>query len=63
MRPIEEEEYCIDIRNQLNAVQKALALSWGKYIGNPYRNCVAQALASPGEAQQKIAELTKIIKR
>ncbi len=63
VRLIDEEKYCIDILNQLKAVQKALASVEANILETHIENCVTQAISSPGEAQQKIAELTKIIKR
>jgi DNA-binding FrmR family transcriptional regulator len=63
MRLIDEGKYCIDVLNQLKAVQKALASVEANILKTHIENCVAQAISSPDEAQQKIAELTKIIKR
>ena len=63
MRLIDEGKYCIDVLNQLKAVQKALASVAANILKTHIENCVAQAISSPDEAQQKIAELTKIIKR
>ena len=63
VRLIDEGKYCIDILNQLKAVQKALASVEANILETHIENCVAQAISSPGEAQQKIAELSKIIKR
>jgi len=63
VRLIDEGNYCIDILNQLKAVQKALASVEANILETHIENCVAQAISGPGETQQKIAELTKIIKR
>ena len=63
IRFIDEGKYCIDILNQLKAVQKALASVESNILGTHIEHCVAQAISSPDDAQQKIAELTKIIKR
>ena len=63
VRLIDEEKYCIDILNQLKAVQKALASVEANILETHIENCVAQAISSPDDARQKIAELTKIIKR
>ena len=63
MRLIDEGKYCIDILNQLKAVQKALASIEANILETHIENCVAQAISSPDDARQKIAELTKIIKR
>ena len=63
MRLIDEGKYCIDILNQLKAVQKALASVEANILETHIENCVAQAISSPDDARQKIAELTKIIKR
>lgn len=63
MRLIDEGKYCIDILNQLKAVQKALASVEANILETHIENCIGQAISSPAEAKQKIAELTKIIKR
>ncbi|MGB2226751.1 MAG: metal-sensitive transcriptional regulator [Parvibaculales bacterium] len=63
VRLIDEGKYCIDILNQLKAVQKALASVEANILETHIENCVAQAISSPDDARQKIAELTKIIKR
>jgi len=63
MRLIDEGKYCIDILNQLKAVQKALSSIEANILEAHIENCVAQAISSPDDAQRKIAELTKIIKR
>lgn len=63
MRLIDEGKYCIDILNQLKAVQKALASVEANILETHVENCVEQAISSPDEVQRKIAELTKIIKR
>ena len=64
IRFIDEGKYCIDILNQLKAVQKALASVESNILGTHIEHCVSQCrFPSPDDAQQKIAELTKIIKR
>ena len=63
VRLIDEGKYCIEILNQLKAVQKALSSVEANILETHIENCVAQAISSPGEAQQKIAELTKVLKR
>ena len=63
VRLIDEGKYCIDILNQLKAVQKALASVEANILETHVEHCVAQAISSPDDAKQKIAELTKIIKR
>ena len=63
VRLIDEGKYCIDILNQLKAVQKALASVEANILETHIENCVAQAISSPDDTRQKIAELTKIIKR
>jgi DNA-binding FrmR family transcriptional regulator len=63
VRLIDEGKYCIDILNQLKAVQKALASVEANILETHIENCVKQAISTPDEAQKKIAELTKIIKR
>ena len=63
VRLIDEGKYCIDILNHLKAVQKALASVEANILETHVEHCVAQAISSPDDAKQKIAELTKIIKR
>lgn len=63
IRLIDEGKYCIDILNQLKAAQKALSAVEANILDTHIETCVAEALTSPDKVKQKIAELTKIIKR
>lgn len=63
IRLIENGDYCIEVLNQLKAAQKALSSVEANILETHIENCVAGAIGGTEDAQQKIAELTKIIKR
>ena len=60
---VENKEYCIDILNQLKAAKKAIASIEAKSLETHIRNCVQQAFADEADMEEKIAEVTKLLKR
>lgn len=62
---IDEERYCIDIVNQVEAVRSALAAVSRIILRNHIETCVAGALESKGrrDSKQKIDELMDIYGR
>jgi len=60
---VENKEYCIDILNQLKAAKKAIASIEAKILETHIRNCVQQAFAYEADMEEKIAEVTKLLKR
>ena len=60
---VENKEYCIDILNQLKAAKKAIASIEAKILETHISNCVQQAFADEADMEEKIAEVTKLLKR
>jgi len=60
---VDNKEYCIDILNQLKAAKKAIASIEAKILETHIRNCVQQAFADEADMEEKITEVTKLLKR
>ena len=62
-RMIEEERYCIDILNQLQAIKAALAKVEDAILKDHAAMCVESAIASGNETEQreKFAELVALV--
>lgn len=52
-RMIEEDRYCIDVLTQLQAVKAALARAESEVLRSHAAHCVAEAIASGDEAEQR----------
>ena len=63
VRLINDGEYCIDILNQLKAAQKALASVEANILETHLESCVTSAIKNSDDADAKISELTKLLKR
>ena len=61
-RMVEEGRYCIDVLQQIAAVEAALHRVGGIILKNHLETCVSEAFESslPGEQQRKIAELVHV---
>jgi DNA-binding FrmR family transcriptional regulator len=61
-RMVEEERYCIDILNQLQAVKAALRKAEEEILKTHSGHCVAHAIRSGNEkdARRKFAELVEL---
>ncbi|SMQ67634.1 DNA-binding transcriptional regulator, FrmR family [Devosia lucknowensis] len=64
-RMVEEQAYCIDILNQLQAIKSALAKAEDEILKQHARSCVAEAIASgdAGAQTKKFEELVDLIAR
>lgn len=64
-RMIEDDRYCIDIVTQISAVRTALRRVEEEILRDHVSHCVAQAIASGNQADQrkKIAELMDVVGR
>jgi len=64
-RMVEEERYCIDILNQISAVDTALEAVALRLLEDHVNHCVTGALASgdPAVAQDKGQELLEAVQR
>ena len=63
VRLINDGEYCIDILNQLKAAQKALASVEANILETHLESCVTSAIKNSDDADAKISELTRLLKR
>ena len=63
VRLINNGEYCIDILNQLKAAQKALTSVEANILETHLESCVTSAIKNSNDADAKISELTKLLKR
>ena len=61
-RMLEEDAYCIDIINQVKAVQQALERFNGALLSEHLNTCVATAIRGddPGERERAVAELLQV---
>lgn len=62
---VEDGRYCIDILNQIQAVKSALAKVESEVLKDHAASCVAEAVASGDEAEQRIKfnELIELMER
>ena len=62
-RLIDEDTYCIDVLTQISAVNAGLKKVAVALLDDHMRHCVAETLASGGDADDKIAEATAAVGR
>lgn len=63
-RMIEEDKYCVDILNQIAAVNAALDKVGMALLSEHIKGCVTEAVASPGKAgKEKVDELVGVVGR
>jgi len=62
---IEENKYCVDILNQIQAVMCALARIEDKILEKHFDNCVTGAIKgkSTTDKRQKLAEIMQLIRK
>jgi len=62
---VEDERYCIDILQQIQAVRAALARAEREVLRDHADSCVAEAIASgdPAEQRAKIDELVTLFEK
>jgi DNA-binding FrmR family transcriptional regulator len=62
---VEDGRYCIDILTQIQAVKSALAKVESEVLKDHAATCVAEAIASGDEAEQraKFSELVELMER
>lgn len=65
VRMIEQDRYCIDVLTQLAAIKSALAKVESEVLKRHAASCVASAIASGDEAEQrqKFSELVDLMER
>ena len=62
-RMINEGKYCIDILNQIKATKNAITSVEGKILKTHLEECIKESINGENEAQQKIDEILKVLKR
>lgn len=60
---IEEENYCIDILNQIKAVRNAITTVEGKILKTHMKACVKDVLSNEEEFDKKVEEIIRTLKR
>ena len=65
VKMMEDERYCVDILNQILALEAAARAARTKVLDIHTKHCIEQALSSNNKADQseKIAELLTLIER
>jgi len=62
LRMVEEDRYCIDISNQLLAVEALIRKTNREVLTAHLRHCVQEAVED-GDAQGKIEELVSVLEK
>ena len=62
LKMVEEDRYCVDVSNQLLAVEALLRKANREVLTAHLRHCVQQAVEQ-GDAQGKIEELVRILEK
>jgi DNA-binding FrmR family transcriptional regulator len=62
-RMINEGKYCIDILNQIKAAKNAISSVEGKILKTHLEECIKESMNGGNDAQQKIDEILKVLKR
>ena len=60
---VEENQYCIDILNQIKAAKSALSSVENKILNKHIEECIENSLSSVNQLDDKIEELMKVLKR
>ena len=61
-RMVEEDRYCIDILNQINAIRAALEGVSMILLEDHTRHCIAEAVEA-GQGEEHIKELIQVLKK
>ena len=60
---VEENQYCIDILNQIKAAKSALSSVENKILNKHIEECIENSFSSDNQLDDKIEELMKVLKR
>jgi DNA-binding FrmR family transcriptional regulator len=60
---VEDDRYCIDVLDQVAAVEKALRAVSAELVKNHLRHCVRHALDGHGDPDAVIEELSDVLTR
>jgi len=59
---VENQEYCIDVLHQLQAIQEGLKKTGNLVLENHLKTCASESIKK-GESEKAIAEIMKILER
>ena len=62
-RMVNDGKYCIDILNQIKATKNAIISVEGKILKTHLEECIKESIDGGAQAQQKIDEIIKVLKR
>jgi len=62
IRMMEDDDYCIDVMHQLQAVEKGLEQTGNLLLENHLKGCVAESIKK-GKAEESIAEIMQVFKK
>lgn len=62
IRMVEDDQYCIDVLHQLQAVESGLKETGNLLLENHLKNCVADAMRK-GKTEDTIAEVMSVFKK
>jgi DNA-binding FrmR family transcriptional regulator len=62
LQMVENDEYCIDILHQLQAVEEALKGTGNLILENHLKTCTADAIKA-GKSEQAISEIMELMKK
>lgn len=62
IKMVENDDYCIDVLNQMQAIECALKETGYVLLENHLKGCVAQAIWK-GDAKASIAEIMQVFKK
>ncbi len=62
IKMVEEDKYCIDVLNQMYAVEKALKETGNVVLENHLNTCVADAI-SQGNKEEAIREIMQVFRK
>lgn len=62
IRMVEDDQYCIDVLHQMNAVESGLKETGNLLLENHLKGCVADAI-SKGKTKETIEELMQVFRK
>lgn len=62
MTMVQDDAYCIDVLNQMQAVEKAIEQTEGVVLENHLNTCVADSIRN-GDQEDAIAEVMQVFKK
>lgn len=62
IRMVEDDQYCIDVLHQMQAVESGLKETGNLLLENHLKTCVSDAI-SKGKADESIAEIMQVFKK